>query len=60
MNARKQQMIRWIISLVFGLIVMGVALMAVGGARSRDIRFEQKNTRHAFERIDAALAKYST
>ena len=37
---------------------MGVALTAVGGTRSRDIRFEQKNTRHAFERIDAALAKY--
>lgn len=58
MNARKQLKIRLIISLLFGLIVTGVALSAVGGARSRDIRFEQRSTRFALERIDVLLAKY--
>ena len=37
---------------------MGVALTAVGGTRSRDIRFEQRNTRFSLLRIDAALAQY--
>ena len=58
MNARQQLRTRLLISLFFGLIVTGVALTAVGGTRSRDVRFQQKNTRHAFERIDAALAQY--
>ena len=58
MTALKQWRIRLTISLIFGLIVMGVALTVVGGARSRDIRYNQKITRLSFERIDAALAKY--
>ena len=58
MNARKREKLRLAIALGFGLMVTGIALSVVGGARSRDIRFEQKNTRHTFERIDAALANY--
>ncbi len=58
MNARKRLTIRLMLSLIFGLIVASVALTSVGGAHSRDIRFEQKNTRYGFERIDMALAKY--
>ena len=58
MNARQQWEIRLVLSLVFGMIVAGVALSAVGGTRSRDVRGEQKTTRRSFGRIDAALAKY--
>ena len=58
MNARKQGTIRLALSLAFGLAVTFVASTSIGGARSRDIRFEQKSTRHAFERIDVALAKF--
>ena len=58
MNARKQQIIRWLISFVFGLIVTSVAFTSVGGARSRDIRGERTNTRFALERIDVLLTKY--
>ena len=58
MDVRKQFRIRLLISLIFGLIVTSVALSQVGGARSRDIRYEQRNTRLRLERVNAALAKY--
>ena len=57
-SARKQLRIRLIISFVFGLLVAGVALSQVGGTRSRDVRYEQKYTRFALERIDALLTSY--
>ena len=55
---RNPMKIRLIISLIFGLLVTGVALSQVGGTRSRDVRYEQKTTRRSFERIDGLLAKY--
>ena len=57
-TARKQLRIRLWISLAFGLIVTSVALSTVGGARSRDVHYEQKTTRRSSARIDKILEKY--
>ena len=59
MNARKQQKIRWIISLVFGLIVMGVPLyLILGGANARDLTYARQITRNRLKNAAQSLQNY--
>ncbi len=59
MNNAKRLMIRLVLAFSFGLSVALVPLgLIVGGARSRDVRFERAQTRGAFKRFDVLLADF--
>ena len=59
MNARKQWLIRLALSLVFGMIVMGVPLyLILGGANARDFTYDRQITRNRLKNVAQSLQNY--